>query len=108
MKIYSAEKFECLPDAILFDTDNTLYAYNPAHLAAQRAVKDKVVSTFSIKPEEFDVAFKEAREQVKSRLKHTASSHSRLLYLQRMLEIMGKEPRKNTASSAEGDCAGRS
>lgn len=89
MKIFNPERFNRLPDAILFDTDNTLYPYEPAHLAAQRAVREKVVSTFSIKPEDFDRASKEARQQVKSRLKHTAASHSRLLYMQRMLEIMG-------------------
>jgi putative hydrolase of the HAD superfamily len=89
VKIYSKERLSRLPDAILFDTDNTLYPYDPAHIAAHHAVRDKVVSTFSIKPEEFDKTFKEAREQVKARLKDTASSHSRLLYLQRMLEIMG-------------------
>jgi HAD superfamily hydrolase (TIGR01549 family) len=89
MKFYSQERFARLPDAILFDTDNTLYPYDPAHAAAQKAVRDKVVSTFSIKPEDFDRAFQEARDQVKIRLKHTAASHNRLLYLQRMLEIMG-------------------
>jgi len=89
MKINNPARFNCLPDAILFDTDNTLYPYDPAHIAAQQAIREKVVSTFSIAPEDFDKAFKEARQQVKSRLKHTAPSHSRLLYLQRMLEIMG-------------------
>ncbi|CNI30293.1 nucleotidase [Yersinia massiliensis] len=89
VKIFSKERFNRLPDAILFDTDNTLYPYDPAHKVAQAAVRDKVVSTFSIQPQEFDIAFKEARDQVKARLKHTAASHSRLLYLQRMLEIMG-------------------
>ncbi|HEF4780133.1 TPA: HAD family hydrolase [Burkholderia multivorans] len=89
VKIYAPERFDRLPDAILFDTDNTLYPYDPAHAAAQAAVRDKVVATFSITATEFDNAFREAREQVKRRLKHTASSHSRLLYLQRMLEIMG-------------------
>lgn len=89
IKIYSKDRFDRLPDAILFDTDNTLYPYEPAHAAAQRAVKEKVVSTFSIKPEVFDKAYHEARLQIKARLKNTASSHSRLLYLQRMLEIMG-------------------
>jgi putative hydrolase of the HAD superfamily len=83
------ERFGSLPDAILFDTDNTLYPYDPAHKVAQRAVRDKVVRTFSITPDEFDKAFKEARNEVKKRLKHTASSHSRLLYLQRMLELLG-------------------
>jgi HAD superfamily hydrolase (TIGR01549 family) len=89
MKIFSKDRFDRLPDAILFDTDNTLYPYIPAHSAAQAAVRAKVVSTFSIKPEDFDDAFDDARRQVKARLKDTASSHSRLLYLQRMLEIMG-------------------
>lgn len=83
------DRLNRLPDAILFDTDNTLYAYEPAHAAAQKAVRTKVVTSMSIDPVEFDNAFTEARYQVKSRLKDTASSHSRLLYFQRMLEIMG-------------------
>lgn len=89
MKIFNQERFVRLPDAFLFDTDNTLYSYEPAHAAAQQAVREKVVTTFSISAEDFDKAFKEARSQVKRRLKDTAASHSRLLYLQRMLEIMG-------------------
>lgn len=89
MKIQNPERFTRLPDAFLFDTDNTLYPYDPAHAAAMRAVRQKVTTTFSIAEADFDKAFDEARKQVKNRLKHTASSHSRLLYLQRMLEIMG-------------------
>ncbi len=89
MKIQNPERFTRLPDAFLFDTDNTLYPYDPAHAAAMRAVRHKVTTTFSIAEADFDKAFDEARKQIKNRLKHTASSHSRLLYLQRMLEIMG-------------------
>ncbi len=89
VKVYAPQRFERLPDAILFDTDNTLYPYDPAHAAALGAVRAKVTSAFAIKGEQFDQAYREARSQVKERLKHTASSHSRLLYLQRMLEIMG-------------------
>lgn len=89
IKIYDESRFASRPDAILFDTDNTLYPYDPAHTAAYEAVRNKVVSTFSIKPDEFDVAFKDARAEVKERLGYTAASHNRLLYLQRMLEIMG-------------------
>jgi putative hydrolase of the HAD superfamily len=89
IKIFSQERFARLPDAILFDTDNTLYPYEPAHAAAQQAVREKVVNTFSIKPAVFDKVYSEARQQIKARLKNTASSHSRLLYLQRMLEILG-------------------
>ncbi len=89
MKIINKERFSRLPDAFLFDIDNTLYPYEPAHAAAHAAVRDKVQKMFSVSPEDFDRAFRQAREEVKSRLGQTASSHSRLLYSQRMLEIMG-------------------
>ena len=89
MKINNHERFTRLPDAFLFDTDNTLYPYDPAHAAAQSAVREKVTKTFSISEHDFDKAFSEARAQVNRRLQNTASSHNRLLYLQRMLEIMG-------------------
>jgi putative hydrolase of the HAD superfamily len=89
MNIADPSRFLRMPDAVLFDTDNTLYSYDPAHACAQQAVKEKVMNTFSISAKDFDVAFNEARKQIKTRLGHTASSHSRLLYLQRMLEIMG-------------------
>ena len=89
MKLLNQDQFRRLPDTVLFDTDNTLYAYDPAHHAALNAVKEKVISTFSISAKDFDAAFNEARSQTKKRLGGTASSHSRLLYLQRMLEIMG-------------------
>lgn len=89
MSIYKEELFTGLPNAFLFDTDNTLYPYGPAHAAAQRAVRDKAVSTLSIAPGEFDRAFQNAREQVKTRLKCTAASHSRLIYIQSMFELLG-------------------
>ena len=89
MQVNSKNRFVRLPDAILFDTDNTLYSYDPAHKAALAAVRKKMVSIFSIAPDDFDKAYQEARRQVKERLKGTASSHSRLLYMQRMLEILG-------------------
>lgn len=89
VKIFNPSRLERLPDAILFDTDNTLYPYDPAHAVAMQAVREKVTRTFSIDAAAFDKAFSEARKQVKSRLKHTAACHSRLLYFQRMLEIIG-------------------
>ena len=89
MKIHNRHLFSRLPDAFLFDTDNTLYPYEPAHTAAQSAVRDKVTKTLSISQNDFDSAFEQARNEVKSRLKNRSSSHSRLLYLQGMLEIMG-------------------
>ena len=89
MKLNNPDQFKRLPDAFLFDTDNTLYPYETAHTAAQSAVREKVTQTFSISHDHFDKAFDQARTEIKSRLMHRASSHSRLLYLQRMLELMG-------------------
>lgn len=89
INIINQDRFTHLPHAVLFDTDNTLYPYDPAHAAAQEAVREKVTSVLLISSNDFDNAFNQARQQIKDRLGHTASSHSRLLYLQRMLEIMG-------------------
>ena len=89
MKITHKDKFTKLPDAILFDTDNTLYEYEPAHKAGMQAIENKVTRSFSITESDFKNAFNQARTEVKKRLEGTASSHSRLLYMQRMLELMG-------------------
>ena len=89
IKYINPGRFDRLPDAILFDTDNTLYHYDPAHKTAMRAVREKAAKMFGIAPATFDTAFTQARRQVKARLKHTAASHSRLLYLQTMLENIG-------------------
>jgi len=87
--MFHPEKFKQRPVAVLFDMDNTLYPYTRSHEAAMDAVKDKVTSTFSITAEQFESAFSQARSEIKERLAKTASSHSRLLYFQRMLEIIG-------------------
>jgi putative hydrolase of the HAD superfamily len=89
VKIYRQDRLARLPDAILFDTDNTLYPYDPAHAMGRQAVCDKVVATLAVSRADFDKAFDAARLQVKARLAHTAASHNRLIYLQRMLELMG-------------------
>tara|TARA_B100000963_G_C22613771_1_gene666239 strand:- start:534 stop:1283 length:750 start_codon:yes stop_codon:yes gene_type:complete len=89
MKIYDKKITNKIPDAILFDTDNTLYPYDPSHIAAISKVEKKVVENFSISSTDFKTAYEKARLDIKERLQGTASSHSRLLYMQRMLEIMG-------------------
>ena len=74
------------PEAVLLDTDNTLYPYIPAHREATLAVEDKVEKQLGIDKETFRVAFSEARQDIKARLGNVASSHSRLLYLQKTIE----------------------
>ena len=74
------------PKAIIFDTDNTLYPYLPAHKEATRAVENKVEKQLGIDKLIFRDAYTEAREEIKLRLGHVASSHSRLLYMQITIE----------------------
>lgn len=78
-----------LPGAVIFDTDNTLYAYEPAHTAAQTAVCKKVMKLYGISKNQFQTLYADARFQIKQQLPGTAASHSRLLYFQRLLENMG-------------------
>ena len=84
-----SEAFAGPPAIVLFDTDNTLYAYDPAHAAALDATRAKANRMLNLSGAEFDEAYREARRRVKERLEGTASAHSRLLYFQRMLEILG-------------------
>ena len=89
IKLFNKKKFTKLPDAFLFDTDNTLYPYKDANLAAQKAVRDKIIKTLSISGKQFDTSYFQARKEVKRRIPNTAASHSRLLYMQKMIESFG-------------------
>lgn len=88
VKIYCDDPIKT-PRAVIFDTDNTLYPYEPAHRVASRAVVDKANSLLGVDEETFNAAFAEARKDIKQRLGETASSHSRLLYLQKTVELLG-------------------
>tara|TARA_B100000674_G_C37882954_1_gene935220 strand:+ start:768 stop:1523 length:756 start_codon:yes stop_codon:yes gene_type:complete len=89
------------PDAVLFDTDNTLYEYMPANILAEKAVEVKVNNLLGINSSVFRSAYNQARSQIKDQLGRTASSHSRLLYFQRLLEILGFKAQLLTALDLE-------
>ncbi|WP_321311694.1 HAD family hydrolase [Halarcobacter sp.] len=73
---------------ILLDIDNTLYNYKKTHTLAKSAVINYCVEKFSIKEEFIEDAYNKARSTVHLELAETASSHNRLLYFQKMLEIL--------------------
>ncbi len=89
MKIHAPLRLQAVPDAVLLDMDNTLYPYEPAHRAGYKEVVTKAHQTLGVGPADFGAAYDQARDEVKARLRQTASSHSRLLYFQRTLEILG-------------------
>ena len=89
LKIITDKKFRKLPKAIIFDTDNTLYSYAPANDLALQSVFKKAEILLDINRNLFEEKFKEARLEIKKRICNQASSHSRLLYIQRTIELLG-------------------
>lgn len=89
IRICNERLFQSLPDCILFDIDNTIYSYEPAHKEALKALKLNIRDTLNVKIKDIDINFEKARNDIKKQLKNTASSHNRLLYIQRTLEHFG-------------------
>ena len=79
---------------ILLDIDNTLYDYKVAHIFSKNVVLDYCASKFSLSEEKINFAYEKARKQVHVELSETAASHNRLLYFQKMLEILHVNPMK--------------
>jgi FMN phosphatase YigB (HAD superfamily) len=73
------------PELVVFDLDNTFYEYETAHRFAFSALLDD--EQFS-SDRELVEAYEKARAFVKNRLRDTASSHSRLLYLSECFSIL--------------------
>ncbi|RJQ17479.1 MAG: HAD family hydrolase [Nitrospiraceae bacterium] len=78
-----------LPEAILLDMDNSIYEYRPCHEAALAKVESILKEAVCMEPAVFREKYMDARKQIHSRLRNTASSHNRLLYFQRLLELGG-------------------
>jgi len=79
---------------ILLDIDNTLYDYNITHSFAKNRVLDYCMVKFNLSKEDVNRAYEKARNQVHNELRETAASHNRLLYFQRMLEMLKVNPMK--------------
>lgn len=77
---------------ILLDIDNTLYDYDNSHKIAFDTVATFLKEKFSISEEEVNRAYAKARSLVQIELGHTAASHNRLLYFQKMLELLEINP----------------
>jgi len=77
------------PDCVLIDLDNTIYEYEPCHENAMTAVLRHAEHNLKIPDTEFRSAYEQARLQIKDRLGDVAASHNRLLYFQRLLELVG-------------------
>ena len=77
---------------ILLDMDNTLYSYDKSHKIALNEVVSLCMKRWSLTEIEVLDAYKKARKMVQIELGNTASSHNRLLYFQKMLELLKLNP----------------
>ena len=77
---------------VLLDIDNTLYDYKSAHTKALDDAFHFCREKFDISHEDIRKGYNTARKRVHIDLKETASSHNRLLYFQKMLELLNINP----------------
>lgn len=73
---------------LLLDIDHTIYNYNTAHQAALKSVFEYCSDVLQIDKEQYENAYSKARKRVHIDLSTTAASHNRLLYFQKMLELL--------------------
>lgn len=79
---------------ILLDLDNTLYDYSIPHNKGLNQVFSYCKKHFNISKEQANMAYSLGRHKVHIELRETASSHNRMLYIQKMLEILKIPPFK--------------
>ena len=79
---------------LLLDLDNTLYDYNVAHEHAVFSVTKYFTQLHKIDEIEFYNLYNVSRSEIHNDLKGTASSHSRILYFQKLNEKLSLNPLK--------------
>ena len=77
---------------ILLDLDDTLYNYERPNKQALENVFSYCSEIMQISKDEVKSAYFSGRAKVHIDLKETAASHNRLLYIQKMLEILNYNP----------------
>ena len=77
---------------VIFDIDGTLYSYATNDKIAVGSLCEFAEKNLNVEKENFLKAYYEARRIVKERLTDGGSRHSRVLFLQTTLELLGKNP----------------
>jgi HAD superfamily hydrolase (TIGR02253 family) len=83
--------------AVLFDLDNTLYAYDPCNEAALRHVCAMLNNASPITWEKFRTLHDEVRSELAIRLKHQAASHNRVIFFKEICERLAGRPQPKLA-----------
>lgn len=77
---------------VIFDIDGTLYDYAANDKIALKNLCKFAKENLNVDEEEFRKYYAEARQIVKERLSDGGSRHSRVLFFQTVLELLGKNP----------------
>lgn len=72
---------------LILDLDNTLYGYNDPHQKAILFLLNQFSKEFKVALEEVKTTFQIARKKTHLELPNRASSHNRLLYVQKLFEL---------------------
>ncbi len=83
--------------ALLFDLDDTLYAYGPCNDRALEAVHDLLCRTVITRADAFRALHDEVRGDLARELSGQAASHNRVLFFKRMVERLLGESRPTLA-----------
>ncbi len=78
--------------AVVFDLDNTLYDYTSANAVAEPYMLEYAAKKYDMEVEKFHQAWQEGKQITKELLPDTAAKHSRSLYFQHALEVLGINP----------------
>jgi len=90
------------PPVILLDLDNTLYGNYPAcNDAGTHAACSRLSTALSLPLSSVLQAYAQSREHVHARLRNTAASHSRFLYLQGCIEQLSGRTQEKLCVQAE-------
>lgn len=88
-----------MPAALLFDLDDTLYAYRPCDEAGLEAVHAKLGPITGLTQEGFRMLHDDVRRELARELAGQAASHNRLLFFKRIVERFA--PRRGPALALE-------
>lgn len=78
--------------AVIFDLDDTLYAYEPLDREAGKRVQDFTCQSLGISEDQYQEAYQLGRTETKKQLGNVGASHNRLLYFQKTLEYLKVKP----------------
>ena len=78
-----------LPELVIFDLDNTLYDYESANSAGEKALINFLHENLKLSNEKIKSQLSVSRKNVKETLGATASSHSRLMYIREFIKLNG-------------------